>query len=358
MHLYVKIDGYQRLYLHTGVNVDARHWNPYTCTVKKSHPDHYNLNLMITNLERKLEDYRSWCMQKGKPFSKQTLTSHLQGKDQGMKLVDFCRSMLYQDKVSLAPETIRLRESVINNLEKFTSARLVDIDFQWLTHYHRHLLTTMKPSTTGKNHKIIKRALVRAQRVGLIEKNPYDDFRIPDAPRRINYLTAQELQKVRNYKGIPRLEKVRDLFLFQCLTGLAYADMQQLNMTDIQHTQGQRYIVNNRKKTSTLQLIPLMPEAWDIIQQYAEDDKCFPRISNQKMNAYLHEIQDITGINKPLTTHLGRHTFATLMLAKGLPLESVSHILGHTSTRVTQIYARVVFEKLQEDFLRLNINSL
>ena len=146
-------------------------------------------------------------------------------------------------------------------------------------------------------------------------------------------------------------------FLICCFTGLAYVDVKKLSKLHlVEVAKGEYWIKTKRSKTSTLSSIPLLPMAEKILEKYkehvgkAENELLLPIISNQKMNAYLKEIADVCGIKKKLTFHLARHTFATtVMLSNGVPIESVSKMLGHRSLKTTQIYAKVIDQKLRED---------
>ncbi len=154
---------------------------------------------------------------------------------------------------------------------------------------------------------------------------------------------------------------MRDIFVFSCYTGLAYVDV--LNLTKenlVTGIDGEKWIFTKREKTSTKSNIPLLPKALKIIEKYKDDPVCIysnkllPILSNQKMNAYLKEIATLAGINKTLTFHLARHTFATTVtLTNGVPIESVSEMLGHKSIRTTQIYAKVIDKKVSEDMSTL-----
>ncbi len=359
VHLDVYIDRRNRMYIHTGVKVVKKDWNPGTNSVKKSNPNHQQYNYLITQARKKVENWYNNCIVTGTKATKQALKAHLEGNDQGITLYKFVNQVFESERTHIAHETERQRLSVVNNLKKYDETTpLSATDYAWVIGYHDHLLKTMKSTSSGKNHKLIKRALTRAIKMGLIKENPYDYFRIPEARKRITFLTPEDLVLLRKYDGPERLNKVRDIFLFQCLTGLSYSDVIDLQPSHI-HQRGERtYISNARKKTGQFQIIPLVAEACQLVSRYSDNFRIFPNISNQKMNAYLKEIGTICNISTRLTTHVARHTFATLMLGKGLPLETVSHILGHTSTRITQVYAKVVFEKIEEDFRRLDIKGL
>lgn len=147
------------------------------------------------------------------------------------------------------------------------------------------------------------------------------------------------------------------MFIFSCYTGLAYSDVEKLSKSDItMGIDGSKWIRMNRTKTGTRSSIPLLPVAEQILDRYADHpqvmdtDRLIPVFSNQKSNAFLKEIAMMCGITKPLTTHLARHTFATtITLTNGVPIETVSKMLGHQSLRTTQHYAKIVDRKISDD---------
>ena len=176
------------------------------------------------------------------------------------------------------------------------------------------------------------------------------------------YLTKEELSAIEKKKfSIERLQVVKDLFLFSCYTGLAYIDTMNLTAGNlVKGIDGNDWLITSRQKTNTDVRIPLLPQAEELIKKYKDHPKAvnhgtlFPVISNQKTNAYLKEIADLCNINKAITFHIARHTFATtITLSNGVPIESVSKMLGHTTIRSTQVYAKVVEQKLSEDMQNL-----
>ncbi len=147
---------------------------------------------------------------------------------------------------------------------------------------------------------------------------------------------------------IERLQFVRDLFIFSCYTGLAYTDAINLSATNLlRGIDGDHWLITHRQKTGTSVKIPLLPKAKDLIEKYKNNPKgladgsLFPKISNQRLNGYLKEMADLCQIEKNLTVHLARHTFATtITLSNGVPIESVSKMLGHTKITTTQVLLR------------------
>src|SRR5690349_16611485 len=172
------------------------------------------------------------------------------------------------------------------------------------------------------------------------------------------FLTEEELQTLMS-KNIQnaRLRQVRDIFIFSCFTGLAYIDAKRLRRSEIViGMDGERWIYTRRKKTDSPTRIPLLPVVQEIMEVYKDHRQCLnedcllPVPSNAKLNAYLKEVADICGITKHLTFHIARHTFATtITLNNGVPIETVSKMLGHKSLKITQIYAKILDSKISND---------
>ena len=172
------------------------------------------------------------------------------------------------------------------------------------------------------------------------------------------FLDEEELSRLQNKElKIERIVLVRDVFLFSCYTGLSFIDAWNLTKDNIGiGIDGNKWIFTARQKTKIASHIPLLPIAEDIIKKYEKHPICvisgklLPVLSNQKMNAYLKEIADLCEISKELTFHIARHTFATTVtLSNGVPIESVSKMLGHKSIKTTQHYAKILDKKVSED---------
>jgi integrase len=176
------------------------------------------------------------------------------------------------------------------------------------------------------------------------------------------FLSAEELELLATKEfSIDRIAQVRDIFLFSCYTGLAYVDVKKLKASEVVNgVDGELWIYTKRQKTNIASRIPLLPPALRVIKKYKDHPKCvaedrlLPVLSNQRMNAYLKEIADLCGINKDLTYHIARHTFATTVtLMNKVPIETVSKMLGHTSIKMTQHYAKILDFKISEDMAHL-----
>lgn len=192
--------------------------------------------------------------------------------------------------------------------------------------------------------------------------DPFANFKFTKKPVQRLALTEHELNAItiKNFKN-ERLQNVRDIFIFSCYTGLSYADVQKLRSDELNiGIDKNLWIFTNRQKTGTPTRMPLMPEALAIVEKYKGHPKCIvsglllPVLSNQKMNSYLKEIADSCNIEKPLTFHIARHTFATTVtLSHGVPIETVSKILGHSSIKQTQHYAKLTDNKVSDDINQL-----
>jgi site-specific recombinase XerD len=172
------------------------------------------------------------------------------------------------------------------------------------------------------------------------------------------FLSQDEIETMFNKQfATDRLNLVKDIFLFSCFTGLAYTDVKKLKRTNIAiGVDGERWIFINRTKTDTRSNIPLLPISTAILEKYQNhpqainQERLLPILSNQKMNSYLKEIADLCGIHKELTFHIARHTFATTVtLTNGVPIESVSKMLGHKNLHTTQHYAKILDMKVSDD---------
>jgi len=219
-------------------------------------------------------------------------------------------------------------------------------------------------NTTLKYISNLKKIVNGCIRKGWLTKDPFAGFKMTKIEIEREALSETELDKIRA-KVFPtdRLNIVRDIFLFSCYTGLAYADVRKLRRTEIAPgVDGSSWIFTSRQKTDTSSRIPLLPPAQAIIEKYKDFPGCYdsghvlPVLSNQKMNAYLKEIADCCEISKNLTFHIARHTFATtITLSNGVPIESVSKMLGHRNLKTTQHYAKVLDRKISDDMLQLKL---
>ncbi|WP_010136629.1 site-specific integrase [Ochrovirga pacifica] len=245
---------------------------------------------------------------------------------------------------------------------KTTDVFLKDINYQMIIDFElflsKHKYGSIKINTIAKHLQRFKKMFYMAMKLDWIAKNPFISYKFKTVKPDREYLTQDELNSIIEYKfTIERLQNVKDLFLFSCYTGLAYVDIRNLTSQNLaKGIDGNTWIITKRQKTGTSVKVPLLEPAENILNSYTENlrvlhsKKLLPGISNQKVNSYLKEIADCCGITKNLTFHMARHTFATTVtLSNGIPIETVSKMLGHTKLTTTQIYAKIIDKKVSED---------
>lgn len=279
-----------------------------------------------------------------KDYERMTLT-------EGYGKESFFRYRVTKDRVAeFLRDEYKCKDYAIADIDKSFLERL----FVWLR--------TTKGNCNNTAVKFIHRfssVYHLARDKGWVNKNPFGSLRLRLETVDRNYLTKDEIETVYNKQFTSkRLETVRDLFIFSCYTGLAYIDIKQLTFKEIvQKADGRLWIVKKRQKTKTPVTVPLLDIPLMIMEKYTgqgKDDLVFPVISNQKMNDYIKEIIAICDIDKDISFHCARHTFATTVtLENGVPIESVSKMLGHTNIQTTQIYARITNQKIQQDMSEL-----
>lgn len=255
-------------------------------------------------------------------------------------------------------------EAFMKHQYKIKDIPLSDLRLRFATEFEHYLLTqdNLHINTAHKYIKNVKTILNMSVGLDWISSNPFNNFRCSYIAPKREVLTQEEVDRIR-FKNISikRLAEVRDVFIFCCYTGFAYADIYEFEYDAIiKGIDGGSWLKTNRKKTGVKESVPLLPVALEIIQKYREHPYCLnknrllPVNSNQRYNGYLKEIADICSINKKITSHIARHTFATtITLSNGVPIETVSSMLGHSSIRTTQIYAKVIESKVSADMQNL-----
>lgn len=229
--------------------------------------------------------------------------------------------------------------------------RLSAVSYGYLDGFNTYLQTAHRCHHNGAVNILdcLRNFMLYCLRNEWIEKNPFKNYKLKEvAPPPKEHLSKKEIELLME-KPMPnlRLENVRDIFVFCCLTGLAFADVKELKREHLTtDEQGNMWIRKPREKTAVMSTIPLLKQPKAILQKYAfdlhcmESGKLLPVPSNQKMNAYMSEIATICGLNKKLTSHCARHTFACLAVEYGMPIDVLAKILGHTNTNMTRHYAK------------------
>ena len=200
-------------------------------------------------------------------------------------------------------------------------------------------------------HKRLKPYILEAIQFELIKSNPYDGIKIPRGKSEgIKYLTEDERTRIEELELYGPVEKARDMFIFSCYTGLAYSDLIKVNRKEIFMEGEDMCIIDKRLKTGTPYTIVLLPKAVEILEKYNYDINL---MSNQKCNEYLKLIAHMAHIHTNLTMHVGRHTFATWALTKGVGIETVSKMLAHSDISMTEKYAKALKSSVISGFHKL-----
>lgn len=237
---------------------------------------------------------------------------------------------------------------------------VAEIDHSFVTEFEIYMknVRNCNHNSALKYVKLFRKIVRHCLAHGWMERDPFAGYKSKVKHVERDFLTTQELSRIENLVfSIPRLELVRDIFVFSCYTGIAYIDISKLSKENlIEDEDGGLWISMIRTKTQTRFQIPLLPKSIEILEKYKSHpvsvnrNKLLPTFSNQKMNAYLKEIADRAQVKKHCTFHVARHTFSTTVtLTNGVPIETVSAMLGHKNIRTTQIYARILKEKIGAD---------
>jgi site-specific recombinase XerD len=314
----------------------------------------------------------------GEPISAQKVVNKYLGRDSKpeIMLLDIFREHNEKcQKLSgngIAPGTVERYETSYKHTAAFIELTygkkdipVADVNHKFITDYEFYLKTERKcgHNSTVKYIKNIGTLIRIALANGYITKNPFANikFKMEEVDR--DFLEDHEIWEIIDKKiDIERLGQVRDAFVFCCFTGLAFSDMKDLRPEHIvRDNNGALWIRKKRQKTKNMCNIPLLDPAKEILNRYKNHPVCLvkgvllPVVCNQKMNAYLHELADICGIKKHLTTHTARHSFATsVALANGVSIENVAKMLGHSDTKMTRHYARVLDKSIMRDMAIVN----
>lgn len=337
-----------KLYVPTGVRVAAASWRDGRVV---SHRDAVMLNKQVTDVVGRVHREASRLWDEG-AFSLDGLRSALRQAPAGVPPVEWIAAQVESRQVR-ASTKMNHRALVHNLIEyglfrawtDFTPAAVMAYD-AWL---HGRGLSQ---GTVRNYHKRLKVYLTIARRDGLLSGDPYDGIKIErPKPVRRKYLTDEQRAAFEARPLTGALAKVRDLFMWQCWTGMGYADMAEFDAgRDLVTEGGETFIVGTRQKTGTGYRIMLLDKAREILERYGGR---LPVMTNQKYNYFLKVAA--AGIRDDITSHMARHTFATWALRNGVPIEVISAMLAHTNISVTQIYAEQLQEHVNEEYRRLNL---
>lgn len=355
---------------------EAKAWDKKAEKVIGKSEEAKELNHHISTFRMKVFEARLQLIEQGKPVTADAIRNLLTGREEKTRQI---MEVFKQHNDQLA--ALIGKEFSAGTLERYqTSLRhtasfikwkygvedmsIQKLDFEFVSDYEFWLKSERNcgHNTAIKYIANFRKIVNRCIRNGWLTKDPFAGFKMTKREVDRVALTEAELQNIIEKDfGIERLSLVRDIFIFCCFTGLAYADVKKLKRNEIQiGIDGGKWIFTKRQKTDAPSRIPLLPTTLALLEKYRSHPQCkksdnlLPVLSNQKMNSYLKEIADACGIAKCFTFHIARHTFATTVtLGNGVPIETVSKMLGHKNLRTTQHYAKILDKKVSDDMAAL-----
>ncbi|WP_035669097.1 site-specific integrase [Flavobacterium sp. 83] len=357
-----------RKQLSTGINIESEHWDTKNQVILKSHKSAILYNSQLDKIKSKVNSIYMILRLQENPFSIEDIHDKYFGKE--LKKSEFILSYYkqYLAKIKklvgleIKDNTYNKFVYVGNHLEAFlkwkykkTDYPLKELSLQFLSDFDYYLKTEKKQEqiTINKTIQRLRTSIKQAISEGYLDRDPFILHKSKTVRKTVIFLTTEELKTLEEaVLQQKRLSTIQDLFIFCCYTGLAYNEMANLEKQNIQiGFDNINWIQMKREKTQRQISIPILPKAQEIIEKYSTDsNNIFPPISNQKFNSYLKEISAITGIEKRLTHHIARKTFAsTVLLYNDVPMEIVSELLGHSNMVITQeSYGKVVQKKVSE----------
>ncbi len=366
----------QRKIFSIGLSILPEFWNSKQQIAKPPNKENNVINTQISLIKTQINQAFLFLQVNKEQFDVEDIYLRYRGEDVKEDKSVLTLFQEHNDKV----EKLIGKEYVLPTLWKFKQARTLlkdfikfkynkndylfkDLDLSFIKNYEFYLTTekNLAQSSTYKATQRFKKIIKIAISEGYLDKDPFMLYKVKRPKPKLVYLTPEELKKLEETNLVQqRLQQVKDMFIFCCYTGLTYTEMYNLCKHHIlKGFDGQLWIEMQRQKTNSKIAIPLLPKSVNIIENYSVIgiQYVLPRISNQKFNSYLKEIAEIVGINKRLTHHMARRTFATtVLLYNDVPIEIVSELLGHSKITITQEhYAKVVRKKVSEHMNSLRI---
>ncbi len=367
----ITING-ERCFFSTGKKLKASTWDKNKQLVKGKDEEATSLNNYLKSIKVRLYEKEAELLNKGFVVTAQLLYDAYLDKVEILKeksllevLADHNKERKAMVGKNLAPATYWVFEYTARLLTEYIKQKyqredlyLRELNIGFIQGFHAFLLSEKKmaQNSATKHLKFLKQIVNISVANSYMTFNPFLPYKIEREPVEIDFLDEEELRKVINFDTpIPRFEKAKDMFLFGCFTGLSYIDIKTLTAEHFEKDgAGRIWIKKRRVKTDVLSRIPLLPIAKLILDKYKGGDKLLPIQDPADVNKYLKDIAILCGINKRITFHTSRHTFAsTVTLANNISLEVVSKMLGHTNTRMTTHYAKLIDKCIGEQMDKL-----
>ncbi len=367
----ITING-ERCSFSTGKQIKVTSWDKNRQLVKGKDEEATSLNNYLKSVRAKLYEKEAELLDRGFIITAQLLYDAYFDKVECLKersLLSVLEEHNTERKAmvgkTVAPATYWIFEYTGRLLREFILKKynredlyLRELNIGFIQGFHSFLLSEKKmgQNSCTKHLKFLKKLLNLAVASSYISYNPVNAYKVEREPVEVDFLDEEELRKIINFDTpIPRFEKARDFFLFGCFTGLSYIDIKTLAPEHFEKdSAGRIWIKKRRIKTGILSRIPLLPIAKLILDKYKGGEKLLPIQDPADINKYLKDIAILCGINKRICFHTSRHTFAsTVTLANNISLEVVSKMLGHTNTRMTAHYAKLIDKCIGEQMDKL-----
>ncbi|MCD8042290.1 MAG: site-specific integrase [Tannerellaceae bacterium] len=334
-------DSQKKVYISTGVKILRSQYSTTGGFTIKNHPNGPVLKSTVYKIYNQVEAFAF----SDKCVSLQDIKNWDKSDEQlTTSVVDFINEDLKKRNPSDA--VWEYNRSFLTRLEEFGRIKTFkDLTYSNIEEFDFFLKKYIKSQPTlYKRHSLFKGYIEKARKRGVIKTNPYDEFRFKKGKSEDPvYLIESEVKKIIKYTPVgptkESLERIKDLFLFQCYTGLAYSDLEDFRKDKIVKVNDQEEIHGMRIKTGVPYVVLLLSIAKEILEKY---DYQLPVITNQKYNEYLAILIERVGIRKNVTTHTGRHTFGTYLINKGVSIEAIPKIMGHTNMKQSLLYARML----------------
>jgi len=357
----------------TGITVNPDHWNPKKQRLLDTSPQEETTNIQLSLIEHKISKAFLMLQVKDAPFSVNDIYNQFKGKSlkQDVGIVEVwdlhnerIHKLIGKEIVMVTYqkylESQRHLKDFIRHQYKVSDKPLRGLKMSFINEYTYYLKTVknFQQSTLNKAIQRMRKVVKFAIGHDYLDKDPFLLYRAKSVKKELVFLTVEELEKLEKQTfNIKRIQVIKDCFIFCCYTGLAFKEMVSLRRENIvKGYDGEDWIKMKRQKTQKELSIPLLPKAKKILRRYrSNSNQLLPVTSNARFNAYLKEIADVVGIEKRLTHHVARRTFATtVLLFNNVPMEVVSELLGHSKMATTQqSYGKIVQRKVGEEMRRI-----
>lgn len=372
IYLRISLDG-KSLDVATKRYIDEKDWLPDAGIVNGKSEEVRSINAYLDALRMKAYTHQREILLEGKPLTITTYKNkwHSREDESGKMLMDVFEDHNMKMKALIDKEYSPLTYERYVTSKKHTrdfmlwkyktpDISITKIDYEFITNYEFWLKSVRNcdHNTTVKYLSNFRKIINICIKHSWLMRDPFLGFKMAKREVEKSFLSDEELTRLMETEiASERLQAVRDIFIFSCYTGLAYIDVFKLTRAEIATgIDGEKWVITRRQKTDTATRVPLLPPAVEILERYSDHPECsergklLPILSNQKMNDYLREIATLCGITKKMTFHTARHTFATTVtLTNGVPIETVSKMLGHRNLKTTQHYAKILDKKVSED---------